>query len=70
MITAGVKICYYRTLWCIKCVLEAFPFNWAAWKGKKTEWEILRAVIYIYIYSLFSKYSFSSTKKIGKFVGK
>jgi len=68
MITAGVKICYYRTLWCIKCVLEAFPFNWAAGKGKKTEWEILRADIYIYLF-FFSKYSFSLTKKIGKFVG-
>jgi hypothetical protein len=37
MITAGFKICYYRTLRCIKCILEAFPFNWAAGKGKKTK---------------------------------
>jgi hypothetical protein len=37
--------------------VEAFPFNWAAGKGIKTEWEILRAVIYIfkiiYLFSLF-----------------
>jgi hypothetical protein len=38
MITAGFKICYYRTLRCIKCIkciLEAFPFNWAAGEGQK-----------------------------------
>jgi hypothetical protein len=42
-----------------------------SWEGKKNRVGNLKGSdIYIYIFSFFSKYSFSSTKKIGKFVGK
>jgi hypothetical protein len=67
MITTGFKICYYRTLWCIKCVLEAFPFNWAAGKAKKTKWGNLKGSDF---YFYFQNIHFLRQKIFGKFEGK